>query len=128
MVIGRTWKPPDSFYLAPETDTDGRRRFPQYLTNVVPLVSGSPEHQNGAMFVAEFSDDPRKVQTVVHMADPTFVQSVVCQFAGPSYELKTVHLGRVAPQPAAERHHKKPMLLGGFWSPNPVEITRHLRD
>jgi hypothetical protein len=128
MVIGRSWKPPDSFYLAPETDTDGRWRFSQYLTNVVPFVSGSPKHQNGAMFVAESSDDPRKFQTGFHLAGPSFVQRFVRQFARPSHEFKAVQLGSIAPQPAAERHHEKPMLLGGFRSPNTVEIARHLRN
>jgi hypothetical protein len=49
------------------------------------------------MLVAELSDDPRKFQTGVHLADPTFVQRAACQFAGPSHEFKTVQLGRVAP-------------------------------
>jgi len=67
-AVGR---PPDSLYLTPETVTDGRRRFSQYLRNVLPLVSGSPEHQNGAIPIAEFSDDPREFQTRVHLGDPT---------------------------------------------------------
>lgn len=97
MVIGRSGKPPDSFYLAPETDTDGRRRFSQYLTNVVPLVSGSPEHQNGTMFVAESSDDSRKFQMGFHLAGPSFVQCAARQFARPSHEFNALQLGRIAP-------------------------------
>jgi hypothetical protein len=61
-------------YLAPKTDTDGRRRFPQYLANVRPFVPGSPEHQNGAMLVAEFWDDPGEFQSGVHLTNPTLVQ------------------------------------------------------
>ncbi|HEY2040574.1 MAG TPA: hypothetical protein VGG95_12960, partial [Edaphobacter sp.] len=103
-------------------------RFSQYLTNVVPLVSGSPEHQNGTMFVAESSDDPSKFHTGVDLTGPSFVQRAARQFDRPSHEFEAVQLGRVAPQPAAERHHKEPMLLRRFRSPNTVEITRNLRD
>jgi hypothetical protein len=59
--------------VAPETHTDSRRRFSQYLTIVFPFVSRSPEHQNDTIRVAEFSSDPLKFQTGVHVADPTLV-------------------------------------------------------
>jgi hypothetical protein len=98
------------------------------LTNVVPPKSGSSEHQSRTILVAEFSNDPRKFQTGVHVDDPTFVQGVLCQLAGPSYELKAVQLGGIAPQPTTERQHEKPMLPGGLRSPNAIEIARHLRN
>jgi hypothetical protein len=97
-------------YFPPKAVASRGHRYSEQLGNFVPVIAGTSEGQNGAVYFTESPNDVFQIQSRVYLTAPGIVHYTTRQLSRPTGGFKATRLGGKSPKRPRESQQEQSVL------------------